>query len=486
MQHSRRAINLGSNDSSNVLLIEEETKLCRELRIIFNFLGYNNVVGCGSTDWQEYLEQNQPVRFFILGNCGSEQARLDVYHQIRKLDPFLPIVLLTDKAKGRKSNLELEVGALSSVKLPLTHQDVLSTLQRLDVYYETRKRKTLASAPELFRNLVGDSAGIKQVRTLIDKVAPSSASVLVLGESGTGKEVISRHIHYYSKRRNKPFIPVNCGAIPAELLESELFGHEKGAFTGAIAARQGRFEMASGGTLFLDEIGEMSPSMQVKLLRVLQEQTFERLGSSKTTTVDVRVIAATHVDLEKAMQNGEFREDLYYRLNVFPIEAPPLRDRADDLALLVNDLSERLNHEGYSPVRLTPMAMTALSTYSWPGNVRELANLIERLAVLYPSGVVDIQDLPEKYKLLEDGSQLISPAGEPASAAIPSAAPGIPSDGIDLKEHLSTLEYNIINRALDESDWIVSRAAKRLSLGRTTLVEKMRKFGLHRSDNIGD
>ena len=240
--------------------------------------------------------------------------------------------------------------------------------------------------------------------------------------------------------------------------------------------------MADGGTLFLDEIGDMSLSMQVKLLRVLQERTFERVGSNKSITVNVRIIAATHVDLEKAIESGRFREDLFYRLNVFPIETPALRERVEDLPLLVNDLIERVAHEGQGTIRLTPLAIRSLSEYKWPGNVRELANLIERLAILYPNGVVDIQDLPQKYQA-EDLLSL-PPADAPGSGTgEPAPVIRLPRSGLDLKEHLNNLEYNLILQALQESNWVVAHAAKRLMMGRTTLVEKMRKFGLQRDDD---
>jgi sigma-54 specific flagellar transcriptional regulator A len=318
---------------------------------------------------------------------------------------------------------------------------------------------------------------------MIEQVADSEATVLILGESGTGKEVVARKLHFHSVRRGKPFVPVNCGAIPGDLLESELFGHEKGAFTGAISARQGRFEMAEGGTLFLDEIGDMSMPMQVKLLRVLQERSFERVGSNTAISCNVRIIAATHRNLEQAIKDGEFREDLYYRLNVFPIDMPPLRDRVEDIPVLVNDLIHRIEHEKRGSVRLTPAAIAALSHYSWPGNVRELANLMERLAILFPYGVVDVMDLPEKFRpngRLMDTIRLpeVSIQGDDPESIV--NAPRLPTEGLDLKAHLNTLEQSLIQQALDESEGVVAHAAKRLHMRRTTLVEKLRKYGLQR------
>lgn len=346
--------------------------------------------------------------------------------------------------------------------------------------------------PELFRSLVGNSRAIQRVRKMIDQVAPTEATVLILGESGTGKEVVARNIHYYSNRRNKPFVPINCGAIPGELLESELFGHEKGSFTGAVGARQGRFELAEGGTIFLDEIGDMPLPMQVKLLRVIQERSFERVGSNKTIRSDVRIVAATHRDLEQLIAEGSFREDLYYRLNVFPVEMPPLSNRAEDLPLLVNELITRLEHEKKSSVRLTPAAMMALCNYDWPGNVRELANLMERMTILHPYGVVDAADLPSKMSphgraapSTGDDSDL---AAFPMMQGLPQVAlnnkPRLPRDGIDLKQHLTEIEISLIEQALDECSGVVAHAANRLRIRRTTLVEKMRKYGIQRPEEV--
>jgi sigma-54 specific flagellar transcriptional regulator A len=304
---------------------------------------------------------------------------------------------------------------------------------------------------------------------------------LLTGESGTGKEVVARNIHFQSHRRHKPFVPVNCGAIHADLLESELFGHEKGAFTGAITARRGRFEMAEGGTLFLDEIGDMPQAMQVKLLRVIQERVFERVGSEKSIHMQVRIITATHIDLDQAIENGSFREDLYYRLSVFPMEIPSLRQRIEDLPLLINDLISRLSSGKGHAIRFSPDAVRCLSAYSWPGNVRELANLIERVLILYPGGTVDARDLPERYRR---GSawQTDEIGHAPRTPGYLLPPDTLPSGGLDLKEHLEQLEYRIIEKALQESGGVVAKAAKQLKLGRTTLVEKMRKFGLSRQD----
>lgn len=350
----------------------------------------------------------------------------------------------------------------------------------------------------LDRRLVGVSDAIQDVRSLVTKVAPTDATVLLQGESGTGKEVIARLVHDCSERADGPFIPVNCGAIPAELLESELFGHEKGAFTGAVAARKGRFEMADGGTLFLDEIGDMPYDMQVKLLRVLQERTFERVGGGKAIKCNVRVIAATHQHLEQHVEDGKFRMDLYYRLNVFPLEVPALRERTADIAGLAQRFIDSFAEQGRGIIRLEADAMAHLRLYQWPGNVRELGNLIERLLILHTDQAVFATDLPVKYqstelviadrpdnveplvdRLLEEEPEDLSALFAPAPTS--PVAPPTPShidEPIDLKQHMADTERSLIISALEQSGWVNAHAAKLLTLQRTTLVEKMRKYNI--------
>jgi sigma-54 specific flagellar transcriptional regulator A len=345
----------------------------------------------------------------------------------------------------------------------------------------------------LFRSLVGKSAPMQSVRQEIGQVAKSDANVLIQGKSGTGKEVVARNVHYNSSRRNNPFVPINCGAIPADLLESELFGHEKGAFTGAITARNGRFAMAEGGTLFLDEIGEMTMAMQVKLLRVLEERVFERVGGTTTIQADVRIIAATNRDLEEMVAAGKFRVDLYYRLDVFPINLPTLKDRKEDIPLLVNELITRLEHNNRGSVRFTSDAIIAMARYDWPGNVRELGNQIERMAIKFPGGLVQARNLPEKLRGLVAGDvaeldleEIEMMMEEDHSIQLPetnnSSVPAVhlPTEGFDLKTYISNIEINIIQEALNKSDGVIAHAAKTLGLRRTTLAEKMRKYNIGR------
>ena len=376
----------------------------------------------------------------------------------------------------------------------------------------------------------GTSTAIRDVIALIRQVAAFDSTALVLGESGTGKEVVARAIHDLSPRRGRPFVAVNCGAIPADLLESELFGHEKGSFTGAIAARKGRFEIAEGGTLFLDEIGDMSPSMQVKLLRVLQERVFERVGNHASIRCNVRIIAATHRNLEDSITRGTFREDLFHRINVFPIEMPPLRSRSEDIPLLIRDFVAHNMSEGRGRLQLSQRALAALALHSWSGNVRELGNLIERLSIVCSNRVVEVRDLPPKYRppedwtlevkaldsslcisALDDASQAIaveeqvslsdesalsmleSEAFEPeplepsrlAPTAIQAATMDpfqamtiLPQEGMDLRAHLLAIERRLVEQALARSNGTVAHAARLLNLRRTTLVEKLRKLGM--------
>ena len=351
-----------------------------------------------------------------------------------------------------------------------------------------------AADKKLFRCLVGKSRAMQKVRHEIEQVADTDANVLILGQSGTGKEVVARNVHYHSSRGTMPFVPVNCGAIPHDLLESELFGHEKGAFTGAITARQGRFSMAEGGTLFLDEIGEMTMAMQVKLLRVLEERVFERVGGTTSLRADVRIIAATNRNLEDMVRQGKFREDLFFRLDVFPIRLPTLAERIEDLPLLVKELIARLEQTKRGSVRFSPEAIVALSRYDWPGNVRELANQIERMAIRHPNGLVQPHHLPERIRSqisqqttsgleIDEVNKLMNSVDKRCRDQN-SPLVSVPAEGIDLKAYISSIEVNLIQDALDKSGGVIAHAAKSLGLRRTTLAEKMRKYRIERDPDI--
>ena len=358
------------------------------------------------------------------------------------------------------------------------------------------KKQAADKATLLERELVGHSQAMHDVRRLILQVADHEATnVLILGESGTGKELVARAIHDLSSRSRGPFVPINCGAIPPELLESELFGHEKGAFTGALSRRRGRFELAENGTLFLDEIGDMPLAMQVKLLRVLQERCFERVGGSETLKCNVRVVAATHRNLDERIAAGEFREDLYYRLCVFPIQMPALRERADDLEMLIRHFQHRPESLHEPESIFSEGALAALKGYSWPGNVRELANLIERMSILHTAGPVQHRDLPGRYREPPRSRQNARPAVDDVagteirqaaqSSGVPfeeQAIPDLPSDGVQLREYLANIEMAFVHQALERTDGTVAQAARLLGLRRTTLVEKMKKYRMDSTD----
>ncbi len=470
-----------------VLIIEADADRGRELESVLRFINYEPVLTADCGRWSDSVDDANNILAVLVGSCKSDKALEKLLKEVHEFDEHLPIFLLAEKHREPTVAIEPSSCILGRVELPAHYTQLTSALHQAEVYRESQTDGSQQRPVDLFRSLVGTSRAVQTVRKMIQQVANSDANVLILGESGTGKEVVARNLHYYSSRRDNAFVPVNCGAIPGDLLESELFGHEKGAFTGAISARQGRFELAEGGTLFLDEIGDMSLNMQVKLLRVLQERTFERVGSNKSIEADVRIIAATHRNLEEAITESKFREDLFYRLNVFPIEMPPLRDRVEDIPLLVNELIRRIEHEKRGSVRLTQAAILALCQYNWPGNVRELANLIERLAILYPFGVVNATDLPDKFQTDTVRAQatamdeeLLAP--QPMQYALDSE-PRLPRGGLDLKEHLSNLEVGYIKQALDDANGVVAQAAKRLGMRRTTLVEKLRKYGLQRSDS---
>jgi sigma-54 dependent transcriptional regulator, flagellar regulatory protein len=468
-----------------VLILESDRERGHALQAIIEFVGYYPVLITRDEQWREAAKELQTVAAVLVSSFDKNQEEIAATaRELKREGGPLPIFVLLPKGNTQDKQAWQVPGTLGILRYPLTHAELTRALQSAEIFRENQQQKNEEGRSiELFRSLVGNSRAVRKIRHLIEQVADSNATVLILGESGTGKEVVARNIHYYSPRRGKPFVPVNCGAIPGELLESELFGHEKGAFTGAITARQGRFELAQEGTLFLDEIGDMPMAMQVKLLRVLQERTFERVGSNKPINIDVRIIAATHRNLEEHIKEGSFREDLYYRLHVFPIEMPPLRGRIEDIPLLINELITRLGHEKRGSCRFTPATVMALCQYPWPGNIRELANLVERLAILHPYGVVDYHDLPEKYRMEAEENPPSVSKTPPLERVIDTLeTPRLPREGLDLKQHLNRIEHSLIQQALDEADGVVAHAAHRLRMRRTTLVEKLRKYGIQRGD----
>ena len=508
-------------EETKVLLINDNDATRHDLETVLSFVG-EQVVSASSANWHstitEAVSKPQQVCLALINDC-QQLDTLQLLKDLHAWEPGLPFVLIGEQQLPERLDADLQSRITATLSEALTHQPLLDAIHKSKLFHEHYNRlRDFGGVRDynMFRSLVGRSDPIQRVRHMMGQVANTEVSVLITGESGTGKEVVARNLHLNSARADKPFVPINCGAIPRELLESELFGHEKGAFTGAISSRVGRFELADGGTLFLDEIGDMPLTMQVKLLRVLQERSFERVGGVKTIQTDVRILAATHKDLEKMIDEGEFRQDLFYRINVFPIEMPSLRERATDVPLLLNELITAMEAEGRGSVRFNSGAIASLCRHNWPGNVRELANLVERMAILYPHGIVGLEDLPKKFLHLSDqeineaslsatslsqnspsensstAAQSVVPIqglSSSVSSSSGSGSPGflppdggslLPLHGLDLKEYLANLEKDLIEQALDDSGGVVARAADRLHIRRTTLVEKMRKYQLQR------
>jgi sigma-54 dependent transcriptional regulator, flagellar regulatory protein len=491
-----------------ILLVDDNKARSQHLEIILQFMEYR-VKTTNSSDYDaSTCEFEQLFAVFIAHDLHN---RATLIKDIVDTSDKIPIILLIDKDASLQDSAALDSDIFQALECPVTFpalKRITDKIAASDAQYSSQEqgpviqRRAFSDRRSGYDRrlsaqdrLKGTSQAIVNIRKAIAQVAKSDATVLILGESGTGKEIIARAVHDASLRRPKLFVPINCGAIPAELLESELFGHEKGAFTGALGVRQGRFEMAEGGTLFLDEIGDMPMPMQVKLLRVLQERTFERVGSNKTMHCDVRVIAATHRHLSEEIKENRFREDLFYRLNVFPIEVSSLRERVEDIPLLVEDIIACMETAGRGSVKFTRAAIAALMQYEWPGNIRELANLIERMAIIYPDEQVDVGNLPDKFQHytpldeMDDSAQgdqidAVAPLEKTElndnTDNLPPALAQLPSDGIDLKEYLNVLEGDLIRQALLECNGVVAHAAKRLNMRRTTLVEKLRKYDLDR------
>ncbi len=479
----------------HILILDDDVTAREQTRVVLGFIG-EQPLAYGLDEWLSGKGelsnaddvQVDDIGLIVMTPWVEESALGKVLKRIFDIRANVPVAILgNDITIPNDLDPAMRQAVVAQLSSPLHYNQVNDAIHRAQRYNEAQNlaQEQKGRRPShLFRSLVGTSRLIKNVRTVMSQVADKEVTVLIAGESGTGKEVVARNLHYYSARRDGPFVPVNCGAIPSELLESELFGHEKGAFTGAVTARAGRFEMAEGGTLFLDEIGDMPLHMQVKILRVLQEKSYERVGSNKATKTDVRIIAATHRNLETMIEEGKFREDLYYRLNVFPIEMPSLRERAEDVPLLINELASRLENEKRGSIRFNSAAILSLCRHPWPGNVRELANLVERMAITHPYGVVGAQDLPSKYRHVEVKEEEALVKEENISAEPTVVGKGdvalLPENGIDLKEYISGLELSLIQQALDNAGGVVARAAEQLMIRRTTLVEKMKKYGLQR------
>jgi len=396
---------------------------------------------------------------------------LALINLIKKINSTCVPIVVTAYGTINSAVEAMKLGAFDYITKPLRNDLVKLSVARALTYLRLQEENSVLKEQIKekydFSNLIGYSECMRKVFDKITKVAASDSTVLIYGESGTGKELVAKAVHFNSERKDRPLVAVNCGAIPEELLEAELFGHEKGAFTGAIRNRVGRFELAEGGTIFLDEVGDMSPALQVKVLRVIQERQFERIGGVKTINADVRIITATNQNLEKAVAEKRFREDLFYRINVIPLHLPPLRERGIDIPILVNHFLAKYNGLRTKEVKkIVPEAMNILMHYSWPGNVRELQNLIEMLVVMKENGTIDVADLPGKMQVGR-GQPQINNVNAP-----------IADDSMDLNKAVEKFEKELICRALEKSGGVKNKAARMLNLNRTTLVEKLRRLNM--------
>ncbi len=452
-----------------ILVVEDEESIREYITELLTREGYRVLAADGEQDIKDTLSKFSP-HIVITDLRLPNKSGIDVVKTVKHLNPEAVCIIITAYATVESAVEAMKAGAFTYLKKPFSKEDLLLALKEAECVYGLKRENNLLRQ-ELQRRyeetILGSSPAIEKVRSLIRKVADSDSTVLILGESGTGKELVARALHNLSSRYNKPFIPINSGAIPESLLESELFGYEKGAFTNAFATKVGKLEAADGGTVFFDEIGDMSPALQVKVLRVLQEREFERIGGRKTIKVDIRVIAATNRNLEEMVKNKSFREDLYYRLNVIPIELPPLRERKEDIPVLVAHFIDTLSKQKRRNISgIEPDAMKLLTEYHWPGNVRELENLMERVIILKGEGRITRQDIEESLhvKKLQQ---------EPSSDTME-----LPPEGVDFNTEVHEFEKKLILTALKKNNWIKKKAADYLSLNRTTLIEKMKRMGL--------
>ncbi len=458
---------------SAVYVVSQSPECGENLKVIVDSIGVSPCVVVSSTECLKRASEDQSIKAVLLDRS------LDAAELEKLVDLGDDYDLATFGVANSSSDVLSRIESITRYQLrhPVARKDLERLFGHLNNAADSGTRSVPSRSSHLYRGLVGDSAAVRELRELIQKIAPSKSTVLITGETGTGNEIVARNIHYQSSHGAGPFVPVNCSAIPPDLLESELFGHKKGAFTGALSDREGRFAMAAGGTLFLDEIGDMTPALQVKLLRVLEERLIYRVGCNEPISMTGRLVAATHRNLEECIKSATFREDLFYRLSVVPITVPPLRDRKEDIPLLAKELGSRLQRDQGMTVNLTSAAINCLQAYNWPGNVRELANLVERLAVTYPNGTADVVDLPAKYRnAIELGADNVF--GGPSVLSHSVTPQFLPEDGIDLKGFLKSTEATLIQQALDYSDGTMSQAAKILHIGRTTLTEKVKRLGL--------
>jgi two-component system NtrC family response regulator len=451
-----------------ILIVDDEKNYLLVLSAVLEDEGYEVLTAPDGAEALE-IQKSSDLDLVVTDMKMPGMDGIDLLEQVKARDPDLPVIMMTAHGTVDKAVEAMQKGAYSYILKPFDNERLIlfarKAIATYQVVKENRRLRVAVESQYQFGRIIGKSKPMRDIFETIQKVAASNATVLIEGESGTGKELVAKAIHFNSPRRDSAFVAVNCSALAENLLESELFGHEKGAFTGAVSSRKGRFELAHGGTLFLDEIGELSANLQVKLLRVLQERTFERVGGMRSIGVDIRVIAATNKNLREEMLAGRFREDLYYRLNVVHLSIPPLRERREDIRLLVNHFIEK-----YAPERksLAPVKGLAQEVdrlfyeYSWPGNVRELENVIERVMILCPNEVITGADLPKGFRSNVDNALHLD---------------GIPP-GATLYQTLEMVEKAMIQRALKMADNVQSHAAEILGIGKSGLNQKIKRYNL--------
>lgn len=456
---------------TDILLVDDEPNNRDALSLLLTGAGYHvDAVGTG----EEAIRQlNQtPYAIVVTDLFLPGVSGIDILKKVKSDAPYTNVILITGNASAETAVEAMKEGAFDYITKPVDFEKlkilVAKAMEKSRLVAENLYLRQQLRGRYSFDNIIGHSPAMQKVFSRLEKIVHTDSTILILGESGTGKELVARAIHYNGNRRNKPFIDIHCGAIPAELLESELFGHVRGAFTGAVADKPGKFELANGGTIFLDEIGTMPMHLQMKLLRVLQEQEIERVGGNRKIKLDVRVISATNADLEQDVREGRFREDLYYRLNVIPIELPPLRERREDIPLLVRHfLQKTCTVMGRELMSVTSEAMKALESYDWPGNVREMENVIERTVALTEGTSIGLADLPAAIskQALPD---------EPGSQTLVK----LTDEGIDMPGLIADIERRLIREAMELAGGVKARAAALLGLNRTTLVEKIKRLDL--------
>jgi two-component system nitrogen regulation response regulator NtrX len=458
---------------SRVLVIDDESAIRDSLKMILEYEDYQFVGAASGQEALDVIRRERPD-IVLLDIKMPGMDGMEVLRKIRALDEGLPIVMISGHGNTATAVEAIRSGAIDFLDKPLSSERVIVTLRNVLRQSElSSENRDLKVAMEARYELVGQSPALRNVLEAVTRAAPTNATVLLLGESGVGKELVARTIHRNSPRASQRFVQVNCAAIPEELIESELFGHEKGSFTGATEKQVGKFEQADRGTIFLDEVGDMSPKTQAKVLRVLQEQEVERLGSARTIKVDVRVIAATNKDLEEAISRGEFREDLFFRLNVIPIVVPPLRERRDDIPRLVQHFAKRTAEEhNLKPKRFEPSTMDALQRYRWRGNIRELRNTVERLLIMTPADFVRAEDLPTEIRGVE-----VMRAVE-AEGASKGQDPAAATGGGTLREFKDASERAYLVQKLRENNWNISRTAELIDTPRSNLYKKLEQYGI--------